>query len=353
MAETAPAVTEAAPPPTKAGEVRVDVGALSGSEQAAAEALTGLFEPEQDSEIQPDGETQTADTEQAETPAIGDTEDGHSEPGETPAIEPPVSWTADEKKLFQELPPAVQQTLLRRESDRDKLLSTQGQKAAEEAKQLEALRTTIANERAQQTQLLHGVILQLTPELQRFNNIDWATLAREKPAEWAQQRQAYEDITSRMNAANGYIGVLQQQQQADNQVKHKERLATEQQKLIAALPDFADPVKGKALAKDISDHLTEIKPDEWGAIADHRYLLIARDAMLYRKEKAARAAAQTKRAPTAPSNVRTLRPTARQPGAREDAQQKQVQALHANLRKTGSTRDAADIMVAAGLFAKG
>lgn len=352
MAETAEIAT---PSPPKPGEVRVDVAALNGSEQQAAEALSGLFEAEPNSEISTQGEGSAAEVEQVEKPAIDNTEDGHSEPPETGAIEPPDTWTAKEKQQFDALPPeakAAIEPFLRRDRERDALLSTQSRKAAEEAKQTETLRQSVATERAQQAQLLQGVLLQLNPELQRFANIDWAKLAAEKPAEWAQQRQAYEDITQRINAAQGYVNVLQQQQRAETDKQRKEFLATEQQRLIAIIPEFADPIKGKALAKDISDTLTEIKPEEWGAIADHRYLLIARDAMLYRKAVAARAAAQKKQVPASQSNVRTLKPVARQPGAGEDAQQRQVSALHENLRKTGSHRDAAAVMVAAGLFGK-
>ncbi len=360
MPEAVQTQTAVTPPP-KAGEVRVDVEKLNGSEADAAEALSGLFADadapenpaEEAAQVSTEGEASPSEAEQVETPAIGDTEDGHSEQAETPAIEPPVSWTAEAKAQFAKLPPELQTLVATRESEREKYLASQSQKASEETKRHEALMTQIANERAQQAQSFQALQLQLAPELQRFQGIDWAKLAAEKPAEWAQQRQAYEDAVNRWNMAGQQIQIIQQQQQQETAKKHTDFVNEQRGLLLKAIPEFADPVKGKALRDDLVKHVSEFTPEEWGQVADHRYLLVARDAMRWRQQEAARRTAAIKKVQPQPSNVRPLRPTVRTgTTAGEEAKEQRLGALHDNLRRTGSDRAAAALMAASGMFDK-
>jgi hypothetical protein len=343
--------------PPKEGEIQVDVAKLGSDDIAdVGDALAGLFSEENapSQEIQQDGKSQPADTEEGESLPIGDTEEGQSEQSAGTAIEPPVSWTAEAKEQFKLFPPEAQKVIAQRESEREALLATQSQKATDEARRLDTERQQIANDRAQQVLLLQGVLLQLNPELQRFQNVDWAKLAAEKPAEWAQQRQAYDDLQSRLNLAQHQIAHVQGQQAAEQEKQHKTYLAAEQQKLVARVPEFADPVKAKAFVAEVTKYIPEITPTELNGIADHRQILILREAMMYRKAVAARAEAQTKRAPpAAASNVRQLRPAPARAGtAREEAEGKQLAALHDNLRRSGTTQATADLLAATGIFGK-
>lgn len=335
---------EAAPPPApKEGEIQINVAELNRGEEGAANALTALFD-EGAPPDQPDGESQSADAGAPEKAPTGDNEDGHSEPPATGAIEPPASWTADEKQQFDALPPEAKKAIepfLRRDRERDALLSTQSRKTAEETQKFQTLRTQAETERAQQTQFFQSIALQLTPELQRFQNLDWTKLAAEQPAEWAKQSQAYADVRNRHDAAMQAASMLGQQQQAEVGKRREEFLTKERALLVEKIPEFADPLKGKAFADDIVRHVSEFTPDEWKGAVDHRYFTVARDAMLWRKAEAARKSAQTKRAQPAPSNVRTLRPAARPEGtAASEGEAKQFEALHGKLAKTGSIRDA-------------
>lgn len=340
------------PPAPKRGEIRVDLGKLGSDDIGdVGDALAGLF-PEDQQEIQQPGQRPVADTEEAETLPIGEHEDGQSEQQEVAAIEPPVSWTADEKHLFAQLPPELQQTVLRRESERDRAISTQSQKASEEARRLETERTALANDRAQQVSLLQSVLFQLTPEFQRFQTIDWDTLAREKPAEWAMQRQAFDGLQMRWQVAQQQIGQIQEQAQAEQRKQFQSYLATEHQKLTEKIPEFADRGKLKAFADDLIRYLPEFTQQEINSVADHRQLMIARDAMLYRKAVALRAQAQTKRAPTAQTQRQPLRPTARRGDAGEEANGRRLGALHETLRNRGTTQAAADLLEATGIFGK-
>jgi len=339
------AETTQSPPPPKEGEIQIDVAKLNGSEAAAGEALSGLFEPEATAEQDThQGASQDGETGQAEKPATDDTDTGHSEQDESSAIEPPVSWTAEAKENFAKLPPELQQYVVARESDRERFIATQGQKTSEETRLLAEQRKALENDRAQQTQVLQSILLQLTPELQRFQNVDWQKLAAEKPAEWAAMSQARQDVMERINAASAHINNLNQQQQAEAQKRHQDFVTQEQPKLLAKFPDIADPVKAKAFGADLTKYLPEITQQEFGSLADHRYVLIARDAMLYRKAIALKQSAQQNRAPAPQSNVRPLRPAARQGNVGEEAAKKEFEALHGKLARTGSTRDAQSIL---------
>lgn len=341
--------------PPKPGEIQIDAAKLGSDDVGEiGDALTGLFAEEETGtqEIQ-QGESNLADTEEGESLPIGDTEEGHSEQSESSAIEPPVSWTAEAKEQFKQFPLEAQKVIAQRESEREALLATQSQKATEEARRLETERQQVANDRAQQVLLLQGFLLQLNPELQRFQNVDWTKLASEVPAEWAKQRQTFDDLQNRWNLAQQQIAHINGQQAAEQEKQNKVVLAAETQKLIARVPEFADPVKAKAFAADVLKYVPELSQAELNGIVDHRHILILREAMMYRRAIAARAEAQTKRTPPAASNVRQLRPApARQGSVREETQQKQVAALHDNLRRSGTTQATADLLAATGMFGK-
>lgn len=344
-----------ADPQPKPGEVQISQAALSSDDIGeVGEALSGLFAEDAEDEIQPQGQGSADGAEQEETPAIGDTETGHSEQEEAPAIEPPGSWTAEEKQQFAQLPPALQQTVLRRESERERLLSTQAQKASETERAIAAERQQLADQRAQQGQFLQAVLFQLYPEVQQFQAVDWNKLAREQPAEWAAKRQAFDDLNNRITAAQQQIGAIQQLQQAEQQKQFQKTLEGERAKLIEKLPEFADPLKRQAIGQDLAKHLPELTQQEIGSIADHRHFLIARDAVLWRQHQAALAAAQAKRVATGngAASVRRLQPQARRSNAGEEAQARQLGALHENLRKSGSMQDAASLLAATGIFGK-
>lgn len=338
-------------PALKPGEVNLNVEELGAGDHAAADQLAQLFLAEDKAnEIAPEaGKAPTPDDAgPLETAATREDEEGHSEPPLTgAAIEPPTSWTAEERQQFEALPPDAKKAIepfIRRDRERDALLSTQGRKSADEAQRLTTMRQAVENERAQQTQLFQSVIFQLSPELQRFQSIDWQKLSVENPAEWAKNFQAYQDVKGRMDAAQSHINVLTQQQQQELNRQRNEFAEAEMPRLVQKFPDIADPVKAKAFGADLSKFIPEVQPDEWKGLIDHRYVLIARDAMLYRKAVAARAEARAKQVPANQSNVRPLRPGARPAGADGDAATARLKALHGTLGKTNSTEAAVNLL---------
>ena len=349
--------TETTPPPpekpaAKPGEHVVDLSQIHDDDSAAAQ-MVGLFDPTIAAQETEQDDHEPAGAGAAEEPLTGENETDQSEPPGRAAIEAPVSWSAEDKAEFAKLPAAVQQTVLRRETERERIQSDRLREAAEARTRYETLQQQAATERAQQANFLQGALLQLQPELQRLNGIDWAKLASENPAEWARQRQTFDDIQGRWAQAQQHLQGLQQQQSQQAEQQRRDFLVGEQQKLIAKLPEAADPVKGRALAQELTDFLmTEFgftQQEVNNNLTDHRAILICRQAMLAAKAEKAKAAAQLKRVPTVQpgTNVRPLRPAARQ--GNEGNMQERT-ALHDNLVRTGSDRAAADLMASLGLF---
>ncbi len=91
---------------------------LSGGEQQAVEAEQidasveeNLTSEETSEEVSVEEQEITQEDEQ-----------GEIETGEKPAIQPPVSWAADKKQLWEQLPPETREYISQRESERDRYL---------------------------------------------------------------------------------------------------------------------------------------------------------------------------------------------------------------------------------------
>jgi|SRR5580765_1009743 len=276
----------------------------------------------------------TGDTDE-EPPASDDGDD--AEPSDQ-QIEPPKSWTAADKEMFQSLPPEAQAVLARRENERDSLL---GRKQAEIDQHRQALEATfgeIQTERQSYAKNLEQLLFVAAPEAQKFASIDWQRLASEQPAEYVR-------LTAERDALRGRIGGIQQElqrvQQQSLQAQAQQFAALRQAemgRLVEALPEFGDEQKGPKLAADMRQWLQQkgFRDDEIGQVIDHRVLLVVNEAMQADRARSARQAAETKRNTTAPA----VQP----PGAgrqRSDTRAAQVRAQKmAALRRSGSEKDA-------------
>jgi hypothetical protein len=113
------------------------------AEPTLEDRLSAALTAEPDEEPQAEPEAPAAEEpESPEAEADEPTEDDieEDEP-EQPAIAPPISWTAEEKAKFAELPRELQETVTRREADREKFVQTKAQEAAQarEAARTEAM----------------------------------------------------------------------------------------------------------------------------------------------------------------------------------------------------------------------
>lgn len=319
-------------------------------EHSAAGAIAGILDSYGDDEPEGDAaETTESQPEQGqdagpgESQATGD-ETGETEPTEQAepapsAIEPPQSWSAEDRAVFAKLPPEAQAIVQRRESERDRLIQTRTQEIADERKAHAAEREAMTTQRSHYLNSLQQLAAIVLPEAQALAQVNWQQLAQDNPSEYVRLAAQRDGLRERVNA----IGAQMQQAQADQQAE-QQKLATtlvaEQKKLLSIkIPDFADPDKGKALAADLSKWLGSqgFGDAEIGQVVDHRLIAVAHKAMLYDKAEAARAAADTKR-------VQPKAPVLQKPGAAgapdENTADRRVREKGNALRRTGSMRDA-------------
>lgn len=319
------------------------------NEASAMAALAGLFsDPGEAAPAEKPEPTESdasaSDAGADESPPTGE-EEGQSEPDAeepaAPAIEPPASWSADDKAKFAALPPDLQAVVSRRESERDKLVNQRTQEIAEQRKAAEAEREAIATERDTYSRSLQQLLALAVPEAQLYANINWQQLSVENPAEYVRLSAARDALRGKVGALQTEMQRVQHQNAAHEAQQRGEVLAEQRRILTEKIPEFADPEKGRKFADDLTANLAHYgyAPEEVRQAVDHRAILVARDAMRWRQHEAALKTADAKR-------TAQPAPTVQKPGAPAQVSnaQKQRDAKMSQLRRSGSLRDAAAIL---------
>jgi hypothetical protein len=317
-----------APPPPAPASNGADHGAdktyTVTDARSAGDAIAGLLFGADDAPTppapagdKPSGADEAPDTGADESRPTGPDDDKGS--GEQPqaAIEPPTSWSSDEKQAFSQLPPALQQTVARRESQREAVLTQRSQEAAEARRAYDGERQAAVAQRSEYLAGLQKMMVLAAPEAQALNNIDWVAVQAQSPAEYTRLHAMREALKSRLGAIEQEFQQGQQQLQQYQQQQLAEVVAKEHQALNEKMPDFSDTVKGNQLRKDLGTYLRDaggFTPQEINTAYDHRLVVMATKAMLYDKQLANTASADAKR-----NNVRPGPTSWHQPGQRSRA----------------------------------
>jgi hypothetical protein len=332
------------------GASQMRVNALTEATPAAAAAAAS--DPAQESTAHPsspeDGLRRTN---------AGDAGEPQAPPGEIesadpaanlPSIEPPRSWTKEDKELFASLPRETQERLAERERSRDSDFSRRQTKATEEAQALAA-----ARQQAEQTRQHYEVALPLLlVQLQQqqageFVDIksvdDLQRLATDDPfrfGKWQAHQMRIATVAQQVQDA-----LQRQENEARN--KFAEFAKREDDLLSEKIPDLADKDKASrlqdaaiAVLEAVGFTRKELGDSYNGKLGlqlrDHRVQLLVHDAMLWRD---AQAKAKAASAATVPP---VQRPGVSQPrGAARDAQ---IQNLTKRLETSGSLKDAAALL---------
>jgi len=204
---------------------------------------------------------------------------------------------------------------------------------AEQRRAAEQMRSEIAA----RAQKLDEVLSQapLDPVLAEGMKTDWQALARDNPAEYVAKRAEFD----------GRVQSWQRVQAARDEANRQaaqQRLTASEARMVEAVPEWSDPDRRKALQGDIARTLEGygFNRDEYQHVADHRVLLVARDAMLYRQMMDQRKAAEAKKAtPAAPRTVTPGTPQANKSGA-------QAKALLKTAAKSGRVDDEVNAILA-------
>lgn len=175
----------------------------------------------------------------------------HDEDGEV--LEPiaaPTSWKAEDKAGWDELPRNVQETISRRESEREKFLQSKAQEAA----------TVEQRVAAQAQQALAQIAREKAAELNRY-----AAMFQPQPPnpQLLYTGNAQDALTYQQQDAAYRAGLAQQQQlqqQAQDEAAEAQRIEEQQeqqakqaeaQQLAQALPDWFDADKGPKLRTEL------------------------------------------------------------------------------------------------------
>jgi hypothetical protein len=292
-------------------------GPLSVSD--AADAISKAREAPV-TEKQPDEETPPSPP-AAEPPAApDDTALPDEAPGDTteeavpavdlPPIEPPRSWSKEDKELFAALPRETQERTAQSWQARERDINRRQQEAAEQRKALEAERQQTAQVRQQYEQALPNVLAAAQTQLNsEFPEIKTWADAEKLQAEDFVRYQKFDLIRQKKLAAQQELNALQQQQAAASQREWATYSRDEDAKFEQLAPEMADPERARTLRENASKMMTDVgfKEEELRAamegragfyVKDHRVQLLIRDAALWREAQAK--AKQARQAPVPP-----------------------------------------------------
>lgn len=199
--------------------------------------LIGEDEQEEEETDQPEGDEPEAEVE--DEPEI--------EADDLPPIDAPSSWTAEEKAKFAELPRDVQETVTRREAEREKFVQSKAQEAAQsrQAAAREAAQLLAQAERDKSEQLArYAQQLAVSPPDARLFAAD--------PQAYAQQLEAFQHYSAQQQQAQREAQeAAQQAEQYEQLVKEQEAQAFRQH-LEAELPEFFDETKGPQIKNELT-----------------------------------------------------------------------------------------------------
>lgn len=211
------------------------------------------------------------------------------------------------------------------------------QKGMEQAAQArKAVEAEAASLREQQEAFMHLVQQVQTQGFAAPPQEPDATLIDSDPIGYIQARAKYDAEMKAFNAQQAEIARMSQARQALTQKEIAAERERQLQKVIEAIPDFADPEKGKAIREGLIKTGRDygFSAEELGGVMDARTIQVLHDAMKYRELKATKAKAAP---PPAPKSVKPKASTA----PANLLQKKQLERV----KKTGSLRDAADFLL--------
>lgn len=266
-----------------------------GAVQDKLSSLMAGPDPESDDEIATEDDVPSADDAPDETQASEENEaDGKPE---DPAIAAPSSWDSEAREKFAKLPPDLQEYISRREQERDGATQQRLQMAAEERRAAQQQQSEIAAMRQAYEQKLHIVMRQLESNIpEEFreirSNADLMRLADTNPALVTKFRAWQDHVTS---VAQEYEQ-LQQAKAYEMQAGRQQLVEQEFGALAQKWPDFVDQQKGSVIRSEITQYARQMgfSDEEIGTLADHRLVLVIRDALAGRKAASSLQNAQKK-----------------------------------------------------------
>lgn len=202
-----------------------------------------------------------------------------------------------------------------------------------------------AQQQMQVQQALIGHIAEIRAvesELAQYKDINWEKLIDSDPVQAMrldrQMRSLQDKHAQKTHEANQAHQNYQQQQEQ----QYNAALQSERQALAKALPEWSNEVTA---AKEKADIAADLKARGFNAefiktLSDHKAVILAREAMLYRQSLGAKSAAE-KQVRAAP---KIIKPGSTQSASRTNA----IQTLKNTVRTSGSKQSVMDYLLATG-----
>lgn len=217
----------------------------------------------------------------------------------------------------------------------------------EERKAFEQEKQNVGIELMKRAEGLGGLSKVLEDQLVgEYNSIDWEALRSADPAEYTALRQDFSDRANQLQQQKHLIGQEQARNIEEAKLKSQEalqnKLKFEFEKMVEKNPEWADSEKYKSDMKDIKSFVTEeygFSDDDLNAVSDHRLMGLIKDAFAYRKGKLSAEAKKTKAIP------KFQKPGINRTSAKNLEKARSVKSKRANLKKTGSVQDTANLLL--------
>lgn len=213
---------------------------------------------------------------------------------------------------------------------------------ADEKKAFETERQTFQQQTQHKTQQMDAALQVATRLLDaEFGQINWQELQASDRLEFNQKVVEYQQRQQALSYLADQIGNERKQSEAQAAQQQQAYLADQMKLMESKLPEWADAAKRQ---KDIADMATVLNDaygvteEELRSVADHRQILIARDAWKWQQLQKAKPAIVNK-VKTAP---RLLKPGTTQ--SRTEQGNLAAKSERAKLQKTGSVRDATPLL---------
>ena len=264
----------------------------------AAQAFADMIDPPEPQEAETKVDTELDPPKKKE----GESEEPEAEPNAAEeGADAPITIEVDGKQIT--LTKAeIAELHKSKESTEDLARKT---KVAENARSLADAETRKSQqERQTYATNLTKMAAQLEGALQQQSNIDWDALLNADPVEYLKQQHLLQQRQAALGQNQQEQQKVAQAFQAEQATQHRSYLATQQQELLAKLPEWKDEAKAKTEREALKTYLKDQGYDDAAinSVSDHKAVLMGRKAMLY-DQMMAKAQAAARKVSTLPQKV--------------------------------------------------
>ena len=304
--------------------------------QGAAEKISGLLNPKQDNQV-PETNTEPSES----TPEKQEVQESQSKSNETPEQESENTETKEEtpteletpelhrvKVSGQELEVSLDELKAgySRDSDYRQKTHTLGMEKRDLETQKNSLRQTYDNRLSELNDLISTADQFVQ---QKQGGQDLAKLYQEDPTEAAR-------LDFQLRQEKQHIDSLKDKARIAQTKQYETYLETQKELAATKIPEFSDPNKADSFKLNMRNTLRDygFNDQEIGSLADHRFLMVAKDAMSFKSQKDKRPIV-SKKVANAPKVLKAGVARSNVSSGREEVRNKIK-----TLRKTGHIRDA-------------